>query len=491
MDELTLLLLAGSTLLIFSVVASKTSIKIGVPTLIIFLAIGMLVGSDGLGIKFDDYALAQTLGTIALNFILFSGGLDTKIDSVKPVAWKGLSLATLGVFLTAVLVAIFTYYVTDFTILESLLLGAIISSTDAAAVFSIFRTQKAGLKRKLKDVIELESASNDPMAYFLTITIISLMGNSEPNYWVLLPNFLLQMALGAVLGVVSGYLFVRLINKIKLDISGLYPVLCIGINLFVYSFTTYLGGNGFLAIYLCALVLGNTVLAHKRTLMMFYDGFAWLMQVVMFLSLGLLVNPSEMLPYTGIGLAISFFLMFVARPLASIISLLPFKMPLKDQVFVSWCGLRGAVPIVFATYALLADLRVANEIFLIVFFVVLTSMLIQGTTFFKVGKRLGLTKKDDDSGKFVFNENGDFASELKEIILENPDCSDKAIMDIKLPEGALVVYVKRGTKYITPTGSTVLQLKDKILILANDKPTMAKVKYLFSKDFLIEEIIDE
>lgn len=491
MDPLTLSLLGGSALLLFSVILSKTSVKIGVPTLIIFLGIGMLVGSDGLGIEFNDYSLAQALGTIALNIILFSGGLDTNIESVKPVAGKGFSLATLGVFLTALLVGAFAYWVTDFTFLESLLLGAIVSSTDAAAVFSIFRTQKAGLKRKLKDVIELESASNDPMAYFLTITIISLISEGDANYWLLLPNFILQMFLGAVLGVVSGYLFVKLINKIKLDISGLYPVLCIGINLFVYSFTTYLGGNGFLAIYLCALVLGNSVLAHKRTLVMFYDGFAWLMQVVMFLSLGLLINPSEMLPYTGIGLAVSLFLMIVARPLATFVSLVPFKMPFKDQIFVSWCGLRGAVPIVFATNALLANIPVANEIFIIVFFVVLTSMLIQGTTFFKVGKKLELTKKEEDGNKFTFNEDGDFASELKEILLENPECDGKAIMDLKLPDGALVVYVKRGKQYLTPTGSTLLYLKDKVLILANDKQTMNRVKYLFSKDILIEDLIEE
>ena len=491
MDSFTLALLGCSTLLVFSVVASKTSFKIGVPTLIIFLAIGMLVGTDGLGIEFDDYHLAHVLGTIALNFILFSGGLDTKLSSVKPVAGKGLSLATLGVFFTALLVGLFVYWITDFTFLESLLLGSIVSSTDAAAVFSIFRTQRAGLKRKLKDVIELESASNDPMAYFLTITIISIIQQGETNYWLLLPNFVMQMFLGAVMGVVLGYLFVKLINKIGLDISGLYPVLCIGVNLFVYSFTTYLGGNGFLAIYLCALVLGNSVLAHKKTLVMFYDGFAWLMQVVMFLALGLLVNPSEMIPYIGIGLAVSFFLMLVARPVASIISLLPFKMPFKDQVFVSWCGLRGAVPIVFATYALLADLPVANGIFIIVFFVVLTSMLIQGTTFFKVGKKLGLTKKEEEGNKFSFNEDGDFASELKEVILENPDCDGKSIMDLKLPDGALVVYVKRGKQYITPTGSTVVQVGDKILIMANDKKTMDTVKYLFSKELLIEDLIDD
>ena len=213
MDPLTLAMLGGSTLLLFSVVASKTSFKIGVPTLIIFLAIGMLVGTDGLGIEFDDYSLAQTLGTLALNFILFSGGLDTNISSVKPVAGKGLSLATLGVFFTALLVGLFVYWITDFTFLEALLLGAIVSSTDAAAVFSIFRTQKAGVKRKLKEVIELESASNDPMAYFLTITLVSIIQEGGTNYWLLLPNFVLQMFLGAVLGVLLGYLFVKLINK--------------------------------------------------------------------------------------------------------------------------------------------------------------------------------------------------------------------------------------------------------------------------------------
>jgi cell volume regulation protein A len=198
-----------------------------------------------------------------------------------------------------------------------------------------------------------------------------------------------------------------------------------------------------------------------------------------------------MLPYIWEGLAVSFFLMIVARPLASVISLIPFKMPLKDQVFVSWCGLRGAVPIVFATFALLADIPVANEIFVIVFFVVLTSMLIQGTTFVKFGRKLGLTKKEEEGNKFSFNEDGDFASELKELRFENPESDGKMIMDLKLPDGALVVYVKRGKQYITPTGSTVVQIGDKILIMANDKKTMDRVRYLFSNELLIEDLIDD
>lgn len=482
MDATTLAILAGSVLLILSIVLSKASFKIGVPALLIFLGIGMLAGEDGFGLQFDNAELAQGFGTLALNIILFSGGLDTNINSVKPVLWKGVSLATVGVFLTAMIVGLFVYWITDFTLLESLLLGSVVSSTDAAAVFSIFRTQKVGLKRRLKDVIELESASNDPMAYMLTITMISLIQTDGMSAWSVIPLFLIQIVVGVLCGVALGYLSVKFLNMVKLDVAGLYPVLVIGLNLFIYSFTSYLSGNGFLAIYIAAVIMGNSNFVHKRTMIMFYDGFAWLMQIVMFLLLGLLVTPSEMLQYLWVGLAISAFMILAARPMAVLLSLLPFrKMRYKDKMFVSWCGLRGAVPIVFATYPLLAGIESAEAIFNIVFYITLTSMLLQGTTFSRVAKLMGLTRRDTSGETFVFNDQDDFNSELREIVIANPECSEKPIMELGLPEGALVVYIKRDKQYITPKGATRVRLGDKLLVMANEQSTIREVRSLLGQ----------
>lgn len=483
MDITNLGMLFGSFLLIISIVMSKASLKMGVPALIIFLAIGMLAGEDGLGFQFEDARLAQSFGTLALSIILFSGGLDTDFKSVRPVLGKGISLATFGVLFTCLAVGGFVYWVSDLPLLESLLLGAVVSSTDAAAVFSIFRTQKVGLRRKLKDVIELESASNDPMAYMLTISLISLIQMPDMSVWSVVPMFFVQMLIGVLSGFIFGWLGVRFINSVRLDILGLYPVLLIGINLFVYAFTSYFGGNGFLAIYITAVILGNGNIVHKRSMRMFYDGFAWLMQIVMFLMLGLLVTPSVMLDYLGIGLAVSLFMIVLARPLAVFASLLPFtKMFVKDKFFVSWCGLRGAVPIVFATYPLLAGIESANAIFNIVFYVTLTSMLIQGTTFSKVAKLMGLSKYDDNDKSFIFNDEDDFNSELQEVTIANPALNGKKVMELSLPESALVVYIKRGKQYITPRGSTVVKTGDKLLLMANDVSTMRSAKEILLAD---------
>lgn len=483
MEISTLGMLLASLLLIVSIVMSKTSLKMGVPALVMFLVLGMLAGEDGLGYEFDDALMAQSFGNIALSVILFYGGLNTKFQSIKPVMAEGVSLATFGVLLTCVAVGGFVYLVSGFTLLESLLLGAVVSSTDAAAVFSIFKTRKVALKRRLKDVIELESASNDPMASILTITLVALIQAPGTTWWSILLQFVAQMLVGLMSGALFGWLSVKFINRVKLDFAGLYPVLLIGLNIFIYATTTYLHGNGFLAIYIAAVMIGNSAIEHKRSMLTFYDGFAWLMQIVMFLMLGLLVTPSTMLEYAGIGLAVSAFIILAARPLAVFASLLPFtKMKALDKLFVSWCGLRGAVPIVFATYPMLAGVEAADAIFNIVFYITLTSMLIQGTTFSRVARWMGLSLHDDDQGTFIFNEQDDFNSELQEIDLANPDCDGQPIMSLGLPEGALVVYVKRGKQYITPRGNTEVKAGDKLLVMSNDAETMKVAKNLLSGD---------
>ena len=333
------ILLVGSLLLFVSIIVGKTSYKFGVPTLLLFLTIGMLAGSDGIGgIHFDNPKLAQFIGVVSLNFILFSGGLDTNWTSVKPILREGIVLSTLGVFLTAISLGTFVWYITDFTIYESMLLGSIVSSTDAAAVFSILRSKSLALKTNLRPTLELESGSNDPMAYVLTIAFLTLVVNQDQSLASIVPLFLQQMILGGIAGFAFGKLSKFIINKIKLDFEGLYPVLVIALMFITFSATDFVGGNGFLAIYICAVYLGNQDLIHKKTILKMYDGLAWLMQIVLFLTLGLLVFPSQVFPYMGIGIVISLFLIVIARPISVFISLMFFKMRLRRRFlyFVGW-----------------------------------------------------------------------------------------------------------------------------------------------------------
>lgn len=387
------ILLVGSILLFISVIAGRTFHKYGIPILILFLGIGVLAGSEGIGgIYFNNPKTAQFIGIVALNFILFSGGLDTDWQSVKPILWQGVALSTIGVFITALLLGFFVTLVTDFTIYEGLLLGSIVSSTDSAAVFSILRSKSVALKGNLRPILELESGSNDPMAYILTIIFTALVvsqdGGSSAH---ILPMFLRQIVIGAIMGFVMGKAGTHIINKINLDFEGLYIVLVMALMFFTFSATDFIRGNGFLAVYISAVYLGNKDLMFKKKILKSFDSFAWLMQIILFLTLGLLVFPKQILPVMGIGLVISLFLILVARPISVFISLIPFRLQRRMRVFISWVGLRGAVPIVFATYPLIAGAGKAHEIFNIVFFISITSVLIQGTTLPLVAKWLHLS----------------------------------------------------------------------------------------------------
>jgi len=385
-------ILFGSLLLFISILVSKTSYRLGIPSLLFFLLIGMLAGSEGLGgIYFDNPSITQYIGTIALIIILFSGGLDTKWGEVKPVLWRGIALSTIGVFVTAIVVGLFINWVTQFPLLLSLLIGSIISSTDAAAVFSIFRSKKQGLKNNIESTLELESGSNDPMAYFLTTTLIFLILNPTTSIESLILLLIQSLGLGAIFGVIFGKGMVKLINSINLNIDGLYLVLTIALAFLTYSVTYFVGGNGFLSVYIAALILGNNSFVQKRIQVHFFDGIAWLMQIIMFLILGLLVFPSQIIPVVGIGLLISFFLILVARPIAVFLCLLPFKVGLRDKVLISWVGIRGAVPIILATFPIVAGIEGADIIFNIVFFITITSALIQGSTINLFARYLGLS----------------------------------------------------------------------------------------------------
>lgn len=473
------ILLIGSILLFISIVAGKTSYRLGVPTLILFLIIGMLAGSEGFGgIYFDSPDTAQFIGVIALNLILFSGGLDTRWESVKPVLWKGISLSTLGVLVTAIAIGTFVSWVTKLTFLEGMLLGAIVSSTDAAAVFSILRSRNIGLKSQLRPTLELESGSNDPMAYFLTISMITLLINPEMDVLQLIPFFFQQMLIGGLMGYLIGKLSLKLINKINLDFEGLYSVLILAIMFFTYSATDALNGNGFLAIYITGIIMGNNSFIHKRSIMRFFDGLAWLMEIVMFLTLGLLVFPSQIIPIIGIGLLIAVFQIFIARPLGVLLSLSFFRMPFKQRMFISWVGLRGAVPIVFATYPLIAGVEEADTIFHIVFFIAVTSILLQGTTLSKVADWLKVTEigKAKKKTPLDIEMSEDIKSELVEVDLpEEGYAIGKQIVELDFPRQALIVMIQRQGQYLTPNGSTVLEPKDRLLVLADTDETFDEV----------------
>jgi cell volume regulation protein A len=473
-------ILIGSILLLISVIVGKTSYRFGIPTLLLFLSIGMLAGSEGIGgIYFDNPEIAQFIGIVSLNFILFSGGLDTSWKTVKPVMKVGLSLSTLGVLLTAFGLGFFVYLITEFSLFESLLLGAIVSSTDAAAVFSILRGKNLALKKNLRPTLELESGSNDPMAYVLTIAFLSLVTQPNDGILSIILFFFQQMTIGGVAGYLFGIISKWVINRIKLDFEGLYPVLSIAMMFITFSATDAVGGNGFLAIYICSVYLGNQNLIHKKTIMRMFDGLAWLMQIVLFLTLGLLVFPSKILPFIGIGLLISLFLILVARPLAVFISLVPFKMKLRRRFYISWVGLRGAVPIVFATYPLIAGLDKADAIFNIVFFVSVTSVIIQGTTLPIVAKWLhvGLPKKAkplSPTDELLSEHPKTFLREVR--LKDDSPALGRKIVELDFPKNAIIAMIERRGNYLTPNGSTVLEVDDKLVVLMDKAEIFEEVE---------------
>lgn len=473
------ILLIGSILLLISVIAGKTIKRLGVPTLIFFLIVGILAGSEGIGgIHFDNAALAQFIGIVALNFILFSGGLDTHWQSIKPVLRRGVALSTIGVFLTALSVGVFVHYVFGFTLAEGMLLGSVISATDAAAVFSILRSKGIGLKGYLRPVLELESGSNDPMAYFLTISMTAIVASGHASVSELVPSFLQEFILGGAIGFIMGKASVWLINHINLETQGLYPVLTLGLAIFTYSFTHFVGGNGFLAIYLCAIIMGNSNMLHRRSLIKFYDGQAWLMQIILFLTLGLLVFPSRILPLLGMGMLISAFLIFVARPVGVFASLAFFRSNTRSKLFLSWVGLRGSVPIVFATYPLLAGIPKADLIFNLVFFISVTSVLLQGTTLSFVARWLhvAVPEKAKRRTDLDVEAHDTIKGEMQEILLSaSSNAVGKRIVELTIPATVNILAVKRGEVYIAPNGSTKLLAGDVLSVLAEDKKALEQL----------------
>ncbi|HOW09070.1 MAG TPA: potassium/proton antiporter [Bacteroidales bacterium] len=490
--KIEIALLVLSVLFFLSILAGKASSRFGVPALLLFLAIGMISGSDGLGIQFEDIHVAQNIGTLALCIILFSGGLDTNISEIRPVVRQGVILATLGVFLTSVISGVLAWWILGMTfksagigILTSLLLASTMSSTDSASVFSLLRSKNLYLKHNLRPLLELESGSNDPMAYVMVINLIAIINSDKaPNYWIVAGTLIMQLGIGAVLGFGLGKLAVRVINNLKIGNDSLYPILVFTICIFVFSITYLSGGNSFLAVYIAGLVIGNSKFVHKRTSLTFFDGLAWMSQLIMFLTLGLLVNPHELVPVIVPGLIISFMMIFFARPLTVFLCLLPFhRMPVRDKSYVSWVGLRGAVPIIFAIFPLANEVPHARLMFNLVFFCTLVSLLVQGTSLPLVAKCLNLVDKRRMARKLK-DFDVDFSDDIKSIRTEievTPQIlkTGNQLMHLPMPENTLVVMIKRDDKYFVPTGKTILKEKDKLLIITdNHKGLMETYKKL-------------
>lgn len=478
------LLLIGSALVLCSIGLAKLSDNLGVPTLVLFLLIGMLAGSEGPGgIYFDDAELAQSIGIIALVFILFAGGLDTRWDEVRPVLWQATSLATLGVFLTALTVGVFVSVVLNQSVLYGMLVGAIMSSTDAAAVFSVLRSKKVSLSGRLKPLLEFESGSNDPMAVFLTIGLIQLMTAPEATLWSLLPWFVSQMGIGSVFGLGLGKAMVFVLNRLRLTYEGIYPVLILAFACLTYGLTASIGGSGFLAVYVAGLVAGNSEFIQKRSLLRFFDGLAWLSQITMFLTLGLLVFPSRLVPLIGAGALVSAFLMIVARPLSVFISLSLAKLRWSEKAFVSWVGLRGAVPIILATFPLLAHLPQADVIFNLVFFIVLTSALLQGWSISAVARWLKVDTPFERRKRYPieYAPYEGVETELVDVIIPfNSAVAGKTIVELGLPHHSLVVLISRDESFVVPSGGTALQEGDALLVLVH-KQELSLVRSVFSQ----------
>lgn len=471
-------------LILLSIAIAKFSDNLGVPTLLLFLGIGMLAGSDGPGgLFFDDAKLAQSIGIMSLIFILFAGGLDTKWSEAKPIVKEASILATVGVFVTAISVALFMVYVYHLSFLNGLLLGAIISSTDAAAVFSVLRSKNVSLKGNLKPLLEMESGSNDPMAIFLTIGTLQLLISPNTTWTDILLLFVYQMGIGALFGFGLAKAMVLILNKLKFPYEGIYPVFAVAYAGFIFAITTLVDGSGFLAIYVAGLIVGNSDFIQKKSLLRFFDGLSWLGQIAMFLTMGLFVFPHQLVPIIGSGIAISLFLIFIARPAGVFLSLAFSTFTLKEKTFISWVGLRGAVPIILATFPLLAKTPDAIVVFNIVFFIVLTSALFQGWSMPAVAKWLHLEMPvhKKHSYPIEFEPQGNVDTQLIDLMIPmNSQVIGKSIVELGMPADSLVVLINRDDNFIVPSGGTNIEEGDTLLVLVN-KNNLPVVRSIISQ----------
>lgn len=472
------ILLIGSILLFASILVGKTGYRYGVPALLLFLVVGMIFGSDGLGLQFHNAKEAQFIGMVALSIILFSGGMDTKFREIKPILAPGIVLSTVGVLLTAMFTGLFIWWLSGMSwtnihlpLITSLLLASTMSSTDSASVFAILRSQKMNLKHNLRPMLELESGSNDPMAYMLTIVLIQFIQSSGMSGAQIAGSFLVQFIVGTVSGYLLGKFAIFMLNRLNIDNQSLYSILLLSFVFFTFSFTDLIKGNGYLAVYIAGMMVGNNRIRFRKEIYTFMDGLTWLFQIIMFLCLGLLVNPHEMIGVALVALLIGVFMIVIGRPLSVFLCLLPFgkRITFKSRLFVSWVGLRGAVPIIFATYPVVAGVPGAHVIFNVVFFITIVSLVIQGTTVSRVARLLGLSVPMEKTGNdFGVELPDEIDSDLRDVTVtqEILDKKGHTLKDMKLPKGTLVMIVKRGDEYLIPDGTLRLRVGDKLLLIS-------------------------
>lgn len=461
-------MLAIGVILLVAVSSSKLLYRFGIPTLLIFMVLGMVLGSDGPGgIAFSNYEVARKICSFALVFIMFYGGFSTNWKIAKPVAVRSILMSTLGVVITAITTGLFCHLVLKTTLLEGLLIGSVIASTDAASVFAILRSRKLNLKGGLASLLEIESGSNDPVAYMLTIVTLTLMSNDTETSLglVLLYQIVFGILVGFVLAKLSGFV----LKRVNLEIDGLYPIFVTAIAIVAYAFSETIGGNGYLCVYIVGIYLGNTRFIHKRSLVHFFDGISWLMQILLFFTLGLLSFPSHLPKIALSACAIAIFILLVARPLATFLILSWFKTPIKQQLFVSWVGLRGAASIVFAIYALTYNVAIKNDIFHIVFFVSLFSVSIQGSFIPLIARKLNLVEEESPVAKTFNDYQEENSTQLVELTIQDDNpWANKSIMEADIPEEILVVMIKRKQEVVVPKGSTMMKPGDILVLSGND-----------------------
>lgn len=488
MDSINIIILIITVLMFLCIFATKFLTRFGVPILILFIGVGMLMGSEGMfGVYFDNPSLTREIGNIALCIIIFSGGLDLNWKQAKQVLASSVIMSTFGVLLTAILVGLFTHLILGMPLLYAFLLGSIISSTDAASVFAILRAQKLKTKGKISQLLEFESGSNDPMAYILTITIIGIILNPQKGIASFILGFIQQFGIGMILGILIAFGTVQILNRIHHNIDSMYLILGVILMLFAYSVSSIAGGNGFLTVYITGFIIGNSSFVRKTRVIRFFDGLSWLAQIILFITLGLQVFPSRLFDVSIPALIISIVLIFIIRPLVVLPLLSLFKIPFKQQLFISFVGFRGAASIVFATYPLTAGLSPSQEIFDIVFFIAMSSLIIQGLALRPVAKYLGIIEENVDNFQMQnISHYVDEISDMPLLAVYVPNFSPivgKTISKLELPEDIMIVTVRQTEGYIIPKGNTIIRAGDRILITALSENSIKDVCQRFKLEY--------
>ncbi len=463
------MLLGVSLVLILCTLSSKITYRIGIPTIMIFIFIGMFLGPDGpLDLQFNDIDLARQISDVALLFIMFYGGFGLKWNETKKTATSSLVLSTLGVILTASIVGLFAHHVFGLSLLEGMVIGAVISPTDAASVFSVLNTSKLNLKNNLSQLLEMESGTNDPTSYTITILFIAIAVGNSINIPL---QLFADIAIGLLIGYIVGKLAVYIINKVDLEVDGLYLILIIGVALLSYASAYELGGNGFLAVFLTGIIVGNSKIIHHDSLSKYFDGISWLMQILLFLTLSLLVTPSHLPEYLLDGILLAIFIIFIARPIVVFICLLFSKRTIKEKILISVAGFRGAVSLVFACYVLASNIESAQWIFNVVFIIAFLSLMIQGITFVPLARKFDLVEEeeyDQSLNNFIRDTIHDNSKVI--YITKESNVYQKRIMDLDIPNELRFVLLKRNNKVIFPvTGQTIFHEGDIVTIVGSEE----------------------